>query len=53
MPLNVNEISTESSGDVSILDPLKVDQIFPRTIDKVPVGGVGIKGDEATRFVNI
>lgn len=53
MPLNVNEISTESSGDVSILDPLKVDQIFPRTIDKVLVGGVGIKGDEATRFVNI
>jgi hypothetical protein len=53
MPLEVNEISSESSGDVSITDPLKVDQIFPRTVDKVLVGGVGIKGDEATRFVNI
>ena len=40
MPLEVNEISSESSGDVSITDPLKVDQIFPRTVDKVLVGTV-------------
>jgi len=51
MPLEVNEISSESSGDVSITDPLKVDQIFPRTIDKVLVGGLPVGGD--MNFVNI
>ena len=51
--LNVDVIESQSTGDVTVNDPLKVDSILPATTDKILVNGVGVLGDDFYRYVKI